>query len=185
MTYQLKIQLRDIYNPEVWRHIQVPAQFTMYRLHKVIQVAFGWKNSHLFQFSPEGWASYPQISSPYPDIQDDVTDASKVKLRDILTEEGQIYMYIYDFGDNWLHVITVEKIIAEKTQKALCIGGEAHCPPEDCGGFTGYQDLKKIVIDPTHPEYIEMKEWLGLRRNQKWDPMAFDLKKAAAAVQRI
>ncbi len=185
MTYQLNIQLLNVNDPAVWRRTQVPAQFTMYRLHKVIQAVFGWQNSHLFQFSPAGWNSHPQISFPYPDIEEEVTDARKIKLKDVFTEEGQTYVYIYDFGDNWEHVITVEKKIVESTLKALCIGGEGRCPPEDCGGYPGFQELKKILADPTHPDYTEMREWLGLRRNQKWDPAVFDLKKAAAGVWKV
>lgn len=185
MLYQFKIQLSNIEDPEVWRQVQVPAQFSFYRMHRVIQAAFGWENAHLFQFSPEGWSSNPKISLPYPDAEEDIVDAKKIKLKDVFKEDGQTYVYIYDFGDDWLHVLTLEKITDEKATKATCIAGEGRCPPEDCGGFPGYENLKEILNDPKHPEYAGMKEWLGLRKSQKWDAGAFDLKKTNAAVQKV
>lgn len=185
MTLQLKIQLQNLADPKVWRQVQVPAQFSFYKLHGVIQAAFGWEHAHLFQFSSEGWGSKPEISLPYPDAGEDIVDAKKIKLKEVFKEEGQTYVYIYDFGDDWLHLLTLEKITDEKATKANCLAGEGRCPPEDCGGFPGYESLKEILNDPKHPEYADMREWLGLRKNQKWDAAAFDLKKANIAVQKV
>lgn len=185
MTYQFKIQLWDVDNPEVWRQVQVPAQATFYKLHQVIQAAFGWENSHLFQFSPEGYGSSPEIGIPNPEFGEGVQDAKKIKLKDIFKEEEQTFVYLYDFGDDWMHLITLEKITAEKLPNAVCIAGEGRCPPEDCGGFPGYENLKEILADPKHPEHAEMKEWLGLKKNQKWDAATFDLKKTNLAIQKL
>ena len=46
------------------------------------------------------------------------------------------FEYVYDFGDNWEHQITVEKILQlDSTQTyPLCITGRGKCPPEDSGG---------------------------------------------------
>jgi len=46
----------------VWRRLLVPSHFTFDRIHEVIQEAFGWKDYHLYQFSPKGFGSYPQIA---------------------------------------------------------------------------------------------------------------------------
>jgi len=48
MTYQLHIQLTHIHDPDIWRRVIVPAQSSFYKLHKIIQAAFGWKDYHLF-----------------------------------------------------------------------------------------------------------------------------------------
>ena len=53
MTYQYRITLADT-NPLVWRRILIPDNFTLYEFHKAIHAAFGWWNSHLFQFSING-----------------------------------------------------------------------------------------------------------------------------------
>ncbi|KKX47652.1 hypothetical protein L950_0225340 [Sphingobacterium sp. IITKGP-BTPF85] len=62
MLLQLKIQIKNITKPPVWRRLLVPDYFTFDRLHKVIQEAFGWENYHLYQFSPKGLGSYPEIA---------------------------------------------------------------------------------------------------------------------------
>jgi hypothetical protein len=55
MIYQFYIELQES-DPLVWRRIVVPADYTFYQLHKAIQGAFGWENSHLFQFSESGFS---------------------------------------------------------------------------------------------------------------------------------
>jgi len=52
-----------------------------------------------------------------------------------------------------------------------CIKGKRVCPPEDCGGIWGYQDLIEIINDTSHPEHEEMLEWLG----GDFDPEYFDV----------
>jgi hypothetical protein len=34
------------------------------------------------------------------------------------------------------------------------------CPPEDCGGPPGYEELLEILGNPSHPEHEEKFEWL-------------------------
>jgi hypothetical protein len=185
MLFQFKIQLAYIDKPPVWRRVVVPEQFTFWRFHLVIQEALGWENAHLFQFSPEGWGSEPAIGLTGEWDEGNTVDCKKIKLSKIFTAPGQTYTYIYDFGDDWLHLLELEKITDEKSTKASLLDGEGRCPPEDCGGWPGYAQLKEVLADPKHPEHREMKEWLGLSPRQKWDPAAFDLKRAKAAVGKI
>lgn len=185
MAFQFKIQLMDVDAPPVWRRLVVPEKFTFYHFHRVIQKAFGWEDAHLFQFSPEGWSSFPMIGLKIEGEDKEMQDSKKVKLSQVFHETGQTYAYIYDFGDDWLHLILLEKVTEEKLEKADLMEGEGKCPPEDCGGFPGYEHLKEALGDPAHPEHQELKEWLGLGPSQKWDPRAFDLKKAQAAVRRV
>jgi len=32
-------------------------------------------------------------------------------------------------------------------------------PPEDVGGIGGFLNFREIMLNPSHPEYMEMKEW--------------------------
>ena len=145
----------------------MPEQFTFLRMHKLIQAAFGWDDYHLFQFSPKGYGSEPDISMPSED--DDVfgfgrfekLDAAKTKLQDIFKTEKQHFVYIYDFGDDWKHLITLEKITDEKILRAALLDGKGCCPPEDCGGRWSYEHLKEVMDNPKDPEYKEMKNWLN------------------------
>jgi len=185
MALQFKIQIKNIIDPSVWRRLVVPEQFTFLRMHKVIQVSFGWDDYHLFQFSPKGYASYPIIGIPDSEFAADTLEAKKIKLSEIFTIPKQNFNYIYDFGDDWVHKLWLEKITDEKLLRAKCIAGKGACPPEDCGGPCGYANLKGIMEDPKDPEHREMKEWLGLSKNKKWDAEAFDLDKTNSLVAKI
>jgi hypothetical protein len=186
MAFQFKIQLKDIIAPPVWRRLSVPEQFTFYRFHKAIQVAFGWGNTHLFQFSPGGYNSHPVITIPNPEWDaEPVLDGKKTRLSDIFSAPKQKFVYLYDLGDNWIHTVTLEKITEEKILRADCIAGKGACPPEDCGGSWGYTNLKDILCDLQHPEYTQMKEWVGLAKSQNWDAEYFNLERTRAAIQRV
>lgn len=48
-VFQIKVGLRDA-KPLIWRRLEVPADMSLARLHHVIQLAFGWDDSHLHMF---------------------------------------------------------------------------------------------------------------------------------------
>ena len=48
-VYQIKVGLRGA-TPPIWRRLEVPADISLARLHTVIQIAFGWDDSHLHVF---------------------------------------------------------------------------------------------------------------------------------------
>jgi len=81
-------------------------------------------------------------------------------------------MYTYDFGDNWEHRVLVEKILPAEPGKTcpLCLAGKRACPPEDCGGVWGYQELLVALADPQHPDHDQYREWVP----EDFDPESFD-----------
>ena len=100
-------------------------------------------------------------------------DETKYKLSQLLKKEKDSLIYEYDFGDSWEHKILLEKILPDdgKTVLPVCIKGKRACPPEDCGGIWGYEELLGTISDPKHPDYEDMLEWLG----GEFDPDEFDL----------
>ena len=46
---RIKVTLKDV-KPEVMRRLVVPVTLRLDRLHLTLQAAFGWTNSHLFEF---------------------------------------------------------------------------------------------------------------------------------------
>lgn len=172
--FQFKIQIKDIKNPPVWRRVLVPETFTFHQFHEVIQVAFEWFDEHLYLFSPKGYGSQPRISMPSEDDWEPVADSTQIKLKDIFKEKGQTFTYIYDFGDDWTHKITLEEITTDKGLRPSCLAGKGTCPPEDCGGIWGYENLKEIFANrPNSTEAHELREWLGLEEDEVWDPNEF------------
>ena len=35
------------------------------------------------------------------------------------------------------------------------------CPPEDIGGFPGYEEFLAAMADPGHPDHDHLKDWYG------------------------
>jgi len=178
MAYLFKIQIQGI-KPPVWRKLLIPENFTFSKFHNIIQVAFGWENNHAYEFSPSGWGSSPSIGSQFEKYFGDgaENDSNKVKLIDIFKKEKQKFTYIYDFGNEWVHDIILEKITDEKLKKASCVDGHGACPPEDCGSPLDYMDFLGIVRDPKHPQHKDMLEWVGLDEGETWEEVhAFNMK---------
>ena len=47
--YQIKVTLRHS-KPPIWRRLLVSGNATLFDMHKTVQIAMGWTNSHLHQF---------------------------------------------------------------------------------------------------------------------------------------
>jgi len=180
-----RLQLANINSPPVWRRLTVPDHFSFHRFHLVIQAAFGWENSHLYQFSENGYQSDWSISTPSEDEWREVKNSRKIRLSEVFHTKGQSFTYIYDFGDDWLHTIIVEDITDSDAATADCIAGKGACPPEDCGGAWGYEALKETMADPKHPEYKELRQWLGLKKGEEWNSAIFHISAAKKAVGRL
>jgi len=86
--------------------------------------------------------------------------------------------YVYDFGDDWIHRVVVEKVLQANPRMSYpcCIAGKRACPPEDCGGVWGYQEFLAAISDADHPEHQSMLEWVG----GEFDPEALDAASFAA-----
>jgi len=142
-------------------------------LHEVIQAAFGWWNYHLYEFEV-GRVRYA-IADPDWDFGPPPRSVRRTLLRNIVDVGGSI-RYTYDFGDDWVHKITVEKASPRTASLTVpaCIDGRRAGPPEDCGGVWGYEELLAILADPSHPEHEARVMWLGEWGGGTFDPDAFD-----------
>lgn len=174
--YQLKVVLLGS-EPPVWRRIQVPGDARLDWLHAALQVAIGWTNSHLHALQV-GEDRYSDTRHHFAEYEGDpeILEEREFTLRQIAPCEQDAFGYEYDFGDSWDHEITVEKILpsdAAAATTALCLDGARACPPEDCGGVWGYDNLLKILKNRKHPEHKSMKEWVG----RAFDAAAFDVGK--------
>lgn len=157
----------------VWRRIVVPADYTFYQLHMAIQGAFGWGNNHLFQFSKNNLMDNVSYGVVYDD--DDLDpgfvkhDAEAVKISSVFKKPGQVFSYIYDFGDYWQHKIVFEKKEMKTLYCPWCIDGSGACPPEDVGGMIGYQNMLEVFRLRDDQEILRYREWLGLVEGEQWD----------------
>ncbi len=182
--YHLKVLLIGT-KPPIWRRLQVPGNASLGWLHAVLQLAMGWTNSHLHQFRV-GERIYSDLRHNFPEFEGDpeILDENRAALQRVAPRQKDVLTYEYDFGDSWHHEITVEKILNSNpaaSNVALCLDGARRCPPEDCGGTWGYDNLIEIMRNPKHKEHNSMKEWLG----RALDPEAFDVKKVNNCLRKL
>lgn len=186
-TYRIRIDLDDV-RPPVWRRIDVPSDLPLHRLHAVVQAAMGWWDSHLHAFVM-GPDSRDRDTAPFLtafDVEEGDTGMleNDVRLDEVLGEPGHRLFYTYDFGDDWEHTLKLEKVLP--TGPAGCVGGRRACPPEDCGGIPGYEDIVALHEGREPSGYgpndrEEMLEWLP----EGWDPDEFDREAADEAVRIV
>jgi hypothetical protein len=177
-VYRIKVVLRHV-SPQVWRRVEVPGDIKLGKLHRVLQVAMGWTDSHLHAFRAGG----KHYGIPAPDFPDDETVNERNERLEQIAGEGDKLIYEYDFGDGWEHELRIEQV--SPADPAIhyprCTGGSRACPPEDCGGAGGYEHLRAVLRDPKHEEHEELREWLG----GDFDPEAFDLDAVNRALWRL
>ena len=169
--YQLKVALQGA-KPPIWRRIQVPGNITLEELHSIIQICMEWDDQHLHQFLID------RTCYSLPD-GDDLWQASRPKneakftLHALEKKIQPRFQYIYDFGDDWMHQISVEKILPPEEGKAypVLITGRRACPPEDIGGIFQYNHILEVLSDPEGEEYEEVTSWLDM---DFFDPAGFD-----------
>ena len=183
--YQLKITLKWS-KPPIWRRVIVRADMSLARLHDVIQIAMGWKNSHLHQFiAGSGFVRtyYGKPDPEFSDIGSEMLDGRRYTVADLAPVPKRKFVCEYDFGDGWQHDVLAEKILPPDPafKHPVCLAGKNACPPEDCGGMGGYYNLLDIMADAKHPEHEEMKEWIG----GGLDPAEFDLDGINSVLKRI
>lgn len=178
-VYQLKVALEGS-KPPIWRRFLVADSVSLAQLHDILQVVMGWEGGHLHEFDRGG----ERIGLPDPDFDGgELTDERKVRLNQLLKLERDYLKYVYDFGDDWSHRITLEKILAYDPQLALpvCVKAKGACPPEDVGGIWGYYELLDALRDPQHPSHAEYAEWIG----GEFDPDAYNLVEVNARLQAL
>jgi len=189
LVYQIKITIKDI-EPPIWRRLLIPENITFYKLHKIIQAAFGWQDYHLFNFIFKGTV----IGIPDPDygpgeLYGDVEElnAKRTKI-DELFKKHKKFIYTYDFGDDWEHEIVIGKTFdaEEDVKYPVCVDGKRHRPPEDVSGVSGYEDFLEIISNPKHPEYNDYLVWAEKDTGgRKFDPEYFYINEVNRALAKI
>jgi hypothetical protein len=167
----VKVTLRGP-KPPIWRRLLLPGALTLGDVHEAIQAAMGWRGGHLHAFDVAG----RQYGDPR--ATDDVADEKRLTLGGVVKSGVTRFRYTYDFGDDWEHEVVIETAPPAEAAKSgpACIAGKRACPPEDCGGIWGYQELLEILADPAHPERAERIDWLG----EEFDPEDFSVEIADA-----
>jgi hypothetical protein len=175
------VTLRDS-KPPIWRCLQVRSRITLGGLHWILQDAMGWWEGHLHQFIV-GEICYGEPSDEDDDWGMNTEDEDRARLDTIAPAEGAKFVYEYDFGDGWEHIVLVEKILPPEPEVTYprCVAGRRAGPLEDSGGIWGYQHLIEVLGNRSDPEYEELREWAG----GNFDPTAFSLEQINEKLHKL
>lgn len=169
--------------PRIWRRFMLAQKASFGDLHRSIQDSFGWRDYHAWEFRlPNG----DPIAALVDDIGKGSTpDGEQLRLTRYFTGEGvcEWCEYCYDFSDEWVHEVKlVDLAVEDEVFERKLLGGSRSCPPEDCGGSTGYAQILEFLQTgraPRGTDPAEVKRQIG-----KWRPDAFDAIAAARSFDR-
>ncbi len=184
VTYRVRVDLADT-KPPLWRRLDLASDMHLDELNDVLQIAFGWTNSHLHQFSvgenPHDLDT-ERFLTPF-DVEegDEGTLENEVRLDELLADIGDRLYYAYDFGDGWEHTVRLEAVHPRDADvpRATCTAGRRPGPPEDCGGVAGYE-LFSAATDPAHAHHADARAEIARRHGadvvpEDYAPTPFDL----------
>ena len=173
-AHVLRVSLRYV-EPEVWRRVVVASEMPLPKFATALERAMGWESTHLHLFDVGG-VLFGNTDHDAPHL----VNEKVAKVEHLLPREQSALRWDYDFGDGWEHDVVVEAIepLDTKTKYPVVLDGARACPPEDVGGPPGYEELLRVLNDPTDEEHEQMREWAP----EGFDPAVFDL---VAANRRV
>ena len=156
--YEIKVTIRGSH-PPTWRRLRIPANITFNELASIIEIAFEWCGYHLYEF--EVGATLHEmgtfISIPSEEdwdidsIRGETLDSNKEKISKYFNKYKRL-KFIYDFGDDWVHDIIIEKEVNEELENPICIKARMGAYPEDCGGVYGYEEYYEDKEERLEPD---------------------------------
>jgi len=176
--YQLKISIKGA-KPPIWRRVLVESNTSFYGMHNIIQRIFNWDNSHLYEFSGDisTYTDKESIDDEFGSFSK-MYEADKFSIETELKNEKDKITYTYDFGDDWEHLIVLEKILPanQGTIYPSCTGGRREGPFEDCGGIYMYNSIAYALENPHEEIDKNLEEYIGYMGDMvtDFDPSCFD-----------
>jgi hypothetical protein len=157
MTFRVRVDLRRS-KPRIWRRLDLRSDLTLDVVHRVLQAAFSWTDTHLWRFSLGGdpFSGRGESSLCPWDVEegdswdDGGVPASGVRLDETMQNVGDTLHYVYDYGDNWELTLRLEEVSAAAAgaPSAVVLAGQRAAPSEDCGGVTDGAELAELLEDP-------------------------------------
>lgn len=145
--YQLRIEL-SYSSPPIWRTVNLPGTLSLYDLHSVIQICFGWDNEATHRFLVGKIFYSPGVT----DTSGGIRSEAEIELHELEKDMGFIFSYLYDGGCGWECEITLEQVFPDAKSyphPVLVSAGRAYPPPyiEDIHEYqTMLTELEKAVV---------------------------------------
>ena len=119
-TYVFKVSLDE----DLWRQIIIRDVSTLDDLSRAILNAFDFDHDHLYRFLyPTRFGLEAEVVHPF---MDETPAADEVKIGDLPAQVGFRMIYNYDFGDNWLFDLALERIEPPQQDPAPYRFGDRH-----------------------------------------------------------
>jgi len=175
---RIRIELLDV-TPQIWRTIEVPSTASLRGLHDAIQAVVPFDNRHLFLFE----IGERRYGIPDREWGADMRDAKNIRIGALIDRGVTELTYTYDFGDDWRFHLTIEEVlpVVEGESYPRLVGGARRGPPEDVGGFPGFEEFLSAMGDPTHERHAEVSRWYG----RVFDPDKADDAEIAARLAKL
>ena len=138
-----------------YRHIQISANATLYKLHQAILKAFEFEydHEHAFFMDNHVWSPADAYFSSKAEVGDRLT--KKYTLKKLKLAKGQKFKYVFDFGDEWEFQCKVLRELEEDTKTPLVIRSVGESP-EQYPEWEEYEDEDEDDIpDSLTQEEIE------------------------------
>lgn len=157
--------------PEVWRRLRLPEETTLYVVHLLLQLVMNWENRHRHQFVGADRKSYG-VAEEADGLKTGLLDERLYLLSDLVKNPGDRFTYIYDFEDEWVHEVVLETPmeIGPDERTVWCLDGSGACPPEECGGVSGYH----VLLDQLRNRDAEGNADAVVKLSMIVDPETFD-----------
>lgn len=130
----------------IWRRIAIHSNQTLDDLHEAIFEAFDRYDEHLYSFyfpraGAKGYARLRdavEITCPYMCEEPNslmgapARNAAKTTIRSLKLKPQQEFLYLFDFGDSWLHKLTVEQVdaAAKPVEYPCVVESRGNAPPQ-------------------------------------------------------
>jgi hypothetical protein len=148
--------------PLIWRDLDLPLSTTLAALHDLIQVVMRWQDYHLHEFEVgEKVYGVPDPEDAFEDRK--VYQEKSIRLGNLIERGVREFLYVYDFGDNWRHRISVQDLRQGDVavEYPRFVAGARRAPPEDVGSTSGFEEFLEAMADPEHENHAPMLEWYG------------------------
>lgn len=150
LKYTLRFTLKGI-KPAIWRKIEVPSNITLRHL-----------------------------GDPWNCINLDQEDFT---ISDLLVKKAATVTFEYDFGYSLQYDVrlsSIDEYQADEPRRIKFLSGKCACPPEDCSGIWGYEELLQIVaLKSEEKDYLEWAGW-----DADYAPEHLDLEECRRIVER-
>jgi hypothetical protein len=141
----------------VWRRVLLPETMNLEELHRVVQGAFGWKDTLNHRFRIEKMEAVPSLS---------LKEMGKEDLMELS----------YEYGTKWtIKIILLSRYEGESGERVRCVAGAGAAPPEQIEGPLRYRKFLLALERGNEAERQGAERELGAG----FDPNYFDLEECS------